>query len=126
MPVLRRAQLVGGRPVSPLGFLRDLSPIRRLLFGLALAVVLALAFLFVRDLFTATARTEGRLATGQADAAIESGQDAAATIGQQAQTEAARDRSVADMQKEVNDADDASAAHAAGADWLCADFGICS
>ncbi|MBA4766077.1 MAG: hypothetical protein H2049_00395 [Porphyrobacter sp.] len=111
--------------MSPLSWFRALSRLRQIVLIVVLLVALIWAFLFVRDLFTGTAKTEAKLATGQADAAFQSGQDAATTVGQQAQTEAARERSVADMQKDVNDAKDAAGAHAAGADWLCDDFGIC-
>ncbi len=112
--------------MNPFSFVRALSPLMKLIFALALALALIVAFLFVRDLFTGAARTEAKLGTAQADGAIQSGQDAAGTVGGQAETEAARERSVADMQKEVNDAEDDSGAHAAGAGWLCNDFGICS
>jgi len=112
--------------VNPLGWFRALSRLRQVLLIVVMLAALVWAFLFVRDLFTGTARTEAKLATGQAGAAIQSGQDAATTIGQQAETEAGRERSVAEMQKEVNDADNASGAHAAGAGWLCNDFGICA
>lgn len=112
--------------MNPLPFLRSLTPLGKMILVGALLLALLLAFLFVRDLLTGSARTEAKLATGQADAALQSGQDAATTVGQQAETEAARERSVADMQKDVNNADNASDAHAAGAGWLCNDFGICA
>jgi len=111
--------------VSPLGFFRGLSALRQAVLIAVLLLAAVWAFLFVRDLFTGTARTEAKLAAGQADGALQSGKDAATTVGQQAETEAARERSVAEMQKDVNDAEDASGAHAAGAGWLCNDFGIC-
>lgn len=72
------------------------------------------------------AKVEARIGTNQVGAAIASGQDAARTIGEQSVTEADRERSVATMQKEVDDAQTVSDAHAAGAGWLCVDFGICS
>ncbi|MBA4010076.1 MAG: hypothetical protein C0486_15025 [Erythrobacter sp.] len=112
--------------MNPLPFLRTLTTLGKFMLAAGLAVALLLAFLFVRDLFTGSARTEAKLATGQADAALQSGQDSASTVGEQAETEAARERSVADMQKDVNDADDASGAHDTGAGWLCDNFGICS
>ncbi len=124
--MLRRARLVGGREVNPLAAFRALSTLRKIVVALVIAGLLLWAYFFVRDLFTGAARTEARLGTGQADAALQSGKDAATTVGQQAETEAARERSVAEMQKDVNDADNASDAHAAGAGWLCNDFGICS
>lgn len=125
MPVLRRAGLVGGGEVNPLPLLRQLTPLGKAIYGAVVLLALIWAFVFVRDLITGTAKTEAKLATGQADAALRSGQDTATTVGQQAETEAARERSVADMQKDVNDADDAAAAHDAGAGWLCDNFGIC-
>lgn len=72
------------------------------------------------------AMVEARIGTNQADAALQSGQDAARTIGEQANTEAERERSVTAMQKDVDDAQTVSDAHAAGAGWLCLDFGICA
>lgn len=111
--------------MSPLAFFRGLTALRKAVLVAVLLLAAVWAFLFVRDLFIGTARTEAKLATGQADAALQSGKDAATTVGQQSETEAARERSVADMQKDVNDAQDASGAHAAGAGWLCDDFGIC-
>jgi hypothetical protein len=117
--------MVGEREVNPLPLLRQLTPLGKAIFGAVLLLAAIWAFLFLRDLFTGTARTEAKLATGQADGALQSGKDAATTVGQQAETEATRERSVADMQKDVNDADNASDAHDAGAGWLCDDFGIC-
>lgn len=111
--------------MNPLPWFRALSRLRQLLLIAGLLLAAMWAFLFVRDMFTGTARTEAKIATGQADGALQSGKDAATTVGQQAETEAARERSVADMQKDVNDAQDASGAHDAGAGWLCNDFGIC-
>jgi len=112
--------------VNPLAFFQGLTTLRKAVLVAVVVLAAVWAFLFVRDLFTGTARTEAKLATGQADAALQSGKDAATTVGQQAETEAARERSVAEMQKEVTDADNASGAHAAGAGWLCNDFGICA
>ncbi|QDH33983.1 hypothetical protein [Porphyrobacter sp. YT40] len=112
--------------MNPIPWLRQLTPIWKAILGVVLLIALIWAFLFVRDLFTGSARTEAKLATGQADAALKSGQDTATTVGEQAETEAERERSVADMQKDVNDADDASGAHDSGAGWLCDNFGICS
>lgn len=126
LPVLRCARLVGGGQVNPLAAFRALSRLHQLLLIAVMTASLVCAFLLARQWLTSTARTEAKLATGQAGAAIHSGQDAATTTGQQARTEAARERAVAEMQKEVNDADDASGAHAAGAGWLCNDFGICA
>ena len=109
-----------------MSFLRSLTPLGKALLAIVLALALLAAFLFVRDLLTGTARTEAKLGTEQADAAIKSGQDTAQTVGNQSETEAERERSVAEMQKDVDNAEDTSGAHAAGAGWLCDDFGICS
>lgn len=125
MPVLRRSQLVGGGEVNLISFIRALPLLGKIVLAAALALVLIFAFMFVRDLFTGTAKTEAKLATGQADAALQSGQDTATTVGRQAETEATRERSVADMQKKVDDAETAADAHSAGAGWLCDNFGIC-
>lgn len=111
--------------MNPLTLIRSLTPLRRALVLLALVIALIAAGLFLRNLLTGAARTEARLGTEQADAAIQSGNDTARTIGDQSQIEAARERSVAEMQKDVNDAQDPADAHAAGAGWLCDNFGIC-
>ncbi len=111
--------------MNPLLFLRSLSPILRIVLGLVLLIALIWGFLFVRDLFTGSAKVEAKIGTEQAGAAIASGQDATSTVGQQSETEAARGRSVADMKEDVDNAETGSDAHAAGAGWLCLDFGIC-
>ncbi|MEO0699471.1 MAG: hypothetical protein AAFY81_07105 [Pseudomonadota bacterium] len=111
--------------IAALRFLRSLTPLGKALVAAVMLAALIWAGLFVRDLLTGSARTEAKLATGQADAAIQSGQDAAGTVGDQAETEADRERSVSDMEKDVNDAENASDAHDAGAGWLCLNFDIC-
>lgn len=66
-------------------------PILRVVL-IAAAVLLIFGSLVLRSCQTAgTARTKAKLATGQAGAAIESGGDAAQTIGNQAAAEAATD-----------------------------------
>lgn len=91
-----------------------------------LAIVAIVSFFFLRDLFVGTAKVEARLGTTQAEAALASGNDAAQTVGTQAEREAARAASLAEGQKDVNDAEDPAAAHAAGAGWLCVNAGICA
>ena len=107
-------------------WIRRLEPLARrvLIIGL---VLLALAiFGGVRSCQTAqTAKTEAKLSTNQADAAIASGVDAVETVGEQSKVETARERSVAAMQKDVDDAETVSDAHAAGASWLCINYNIC-
>lgn len=112
--------------MNPLAFLRTVTPLGRAALGIALLLALVIAGLFIRNLLTGSAKVEAMLGTEQAGAAIQSGQDAASTIGQQSETEAARERSVSELQKEVDDAKTADDAHAAGADWLCLNFGVCS
>ena len=107
-------------------WLKSVTPLGRAVLALALLIALVIAGLFIRNLLTGTAKVEARLATEQAGAAIQSGQDAVSTVGQQSETEAARERSVSELQKDVDDAKTADDAHAAGADWLCLNFGICS
>ncbi len=64
-------------------FLRSLTPLAiRLLIGAAVVALLA-GFLFLQSCQSAkTAKTETKLATGQADAAIASGTDAVNTVGE--------------------------------------------
>jgi hypothetical protein len=108
-----------------MAFIRSLTPLGKGIMALALLIVVVLAFMFVRNLMTGTARTEARLGTEQADAAVESGRDATQSVGGQSETEAERERSVGELRKDVDDAKDADDAHAAGAGWLCNNFGIC-
>jgi len=111
--------------MNPLTFLRSLPLFGRLVLLAVLAIALVWGFVFVRDLMVGSAKVQAKLGSEQADAAIASGQDAASTVGQQSTTEAVRERSVGEMKKDVGDAQTASDAHAAGAGWLCLDFGIC-
>ncbi len=91
------------------------------------AVVLALGAWWVVSTFISgkTAKTEARLSEKQAEAAMESGTDAVETVGEQSRAETSRERSVAAAQKDVEDAETVSDAHAAGAGWLCVNYNIC-
>lgn len=71
------------------------------------------------------AKVEARLNKEQAEAAIASGTDALETVDAQGETEAYRDAQVKELEKELNDAETSSDAHATGAGWLCVNFNIC-
>lgn len=97
------------------------------IIGCAVALLLVIiAFNFVDDLLTGSDETKARLGTEQAGAAIESGKDAVGTVGDQAETEAERERKVSDLKKDVDDAETVDDAHTAGTGWLCVNFGICT
>jgi len=101
-------------------------PIAAKVVGGAVALILALlAITFLWDLFTGTAKIEAKLGTEQADAAIESGQDAVNTVGENQSEERQIDESVEETQEAVDDAADAAGADAAGRNGLCVQFNIC-
>jgi type II secretory pathway component PulK len=106
--------------------LRTASVAIKLTVITALTLATILALLFIKDALTNSARTEARLSTNQADAALKSGQDAAVTVGTQAAREDTRTRATNAATKEVSDAQDTAAAHDAGARWLCDDHNICN
>jgi hypothetical protein len=96
------------------------------LAGYIIAALAALwAIWFVYDLLTASGKVKGRLGENQTEAALESGKDAVSTVGAQGKTESDREKSVAKMKDKVNESQDTAGAHAAGANFLCLDFGIC-
>lgn len=106
-------------------FLRTLTPTGLwVLAGLALALVLAGALLWNAWGAAARAKTETRLATGQAGAALESGADAAQTVGTVSAGEAAADTITRENESAIRNAPGADApvdpaAHAAGLRSLC-------
>ncbi len=97
---------------------------RRVLIGIAIAL-LAAGFLTLRSCQSAeTAKTEAKLATGQTGAALESGADAVGAIGRTHQSEVRidvitqeNDRAI--RQAEGADAPVSDAVHAAGLRALC-------
>lgn len=111
--------------MSPLRFWRSLTGLGRVIAALMIIAALIWAGLFVRSLFVGNADVKADLAEEQAGAAIKSGQDAVGTVSDQSTREDERDRSVDEMKDKVDEAETADDAHAAGAGWLCLDFGIC-
>ncbi len=93
---------------------------------IAAGIAAIFALVFVYDLLTASDKVKGRLGENQTDAAVESGQEAVKTVGDQAETETKRNQSTKEMQDEVNKTDNASDAHTAGSSFLCDNFGICT
>lgn len=95
--------------------------------GMAVATLVALiwAGVFIQDLLIGSAKVEARLGTEQADAAIQSGQDAVDTLGENQARSDATDDKVKGIQDDVENADDAAGADAAGRDGLCQSFGLC-
>lgn len=97
---------------------------RRVLIGLALGL-LAAGFLWLEACQTArTAKTEVKLSTNQTGAAIASGKDAAATVGESAARDAATDSITRENDRAIRNAPGAAApvdpaADAAGRASLC-------
>lgn len=85
-----------------------------------------IAYNFVDDLFSKEDEVRAELSENQAEAAVESGKDAVSTITIQNTKEIERTETVRVIQNEVNNAQDFSSAHAAGAAGLCNNFGVCS
>ena len=88
------------------------------------AIALIWAFTFVRGLIVGSAEVEAELATNQADAAIESGQDAVETVGQNNEQAENTEDKVEGIQNDVNQAPDSDSADRAGRNGLCVQFGI--
>lgn len=94
-----------------------------------LALVAALGFVaytFVDDLFSKEAETKAEISENQAEAAIESGQDAVNTVTNTYTKEIERRETVRTITNEVNNAQDFDSAHAAGSRGLCDGFGVCA
>lgn len=66
-----------------------------------------------------TAKTETRLATGQAGAALNSGADAVGVVGNRQAADAAGDRTVMETKDEIDNATDAAGVTDAGRSGLC-------
>jgi hypothetical protein len=105
---------------------KGLALAQKIAIGVIAALVAMWILWFAYDLLTASDKVKGRLGQNQADAAISSATDAVGTVGDQAQTEALRERDLDGVKKDVDEADDTSGAHDAGATFLCDNFGICS
>ncbi len=112
-------------PVTPLAFLRSLTPLAiRVLVGLVLALLLA-GFLILQSCQNATtAKTEAKLGEAQTGAAIASGADAANTVGDTSARAAETDRTTMENADEIRKAPGAAApvadgVHDAGLRALC-------
>lgn len=92
-------------------------PTRRQIIGtLILIAILLVAVLFIREQWqqARNAKTSERVSKGQAGAAIESGSDAADTIGNRAATDATTDSLTRENTDAIRQADGADAPVAAG------------
>lgn len=98
--------------------------VRLALYGIAVLAALYAAW-FAYDLLTSSGKVKGRLGENQTEAALESGQEAVSTVGNQGKAENDREKAVSKMKERVDEAQDTAGAHAAGSDFLCHDFGIC-
>ena len=95
---------------------------------IVIAVIAALGFLafnFVDDLFSAGEEKQAEISENQAEAAIESGQDAVNTVTEIHTREVERHETVRTITEEVNNAENFDDAHAAGANGLCIHFDVC-
>lgn len=89
-------------------------------------ILVVVAYNFVDDLFSKEAETRAELSENQSEAAIESGRDAVNTVGDQQTVEIIRERTIREIQNEVNSSNDVGTAHSVGSNGLCINFGICS
>lgn len=108
-----------------IGFFKSLTTLGRLIVVGAVAIVLIVAFFSVRAWFIGDSKIEARVATEQAGAAIESGQDAVETVGQNQDKAHETEGKVEGVQNNVNAANDTDTADRAGRDGLCVQFGVC-
>ena len=93
--------------------------IERVLIAAAV-ILLIVGVLWLRSCqSTSTAKTETKLATGQAGAATESGHDAVQTIGNSQANVTAEAQIVEETRHAINNATDARGASAAGRGGLC-------
>lgn len=78
--------------MSPLRFIRSLTPlVRWIIFGLLAVLLIGVAALVQSWRSSSTAKTEANLSRNQIEAALESGADAVGTIGKQSAAEDATD-----------------------------------
>ena len=90
------------------------------------ALFIFLAYNFIDDLFSKEDEVRAELSENQAEAAVESGKDAVNTVTIQNTREIQRTETVRVIQNEVNNAQDFTGAHDAGASGLCNNFRLCS
>jgi len=110
--------------MDPLNWFDGLSLAWKIAVGVIAALLLWLAYNFVSDLFTGTAKVEARLGTEQAGAAIESGQDAVDTVGSNQDASDQTDDKVEGIQDDVDEADSSAGATSAGLGGLCEQFSV--
>lgn len=104
---------------------KGLKRIERLCLLILFTVVIVWAGVFLRNMLVGTKEVEARLGTEQAGAAMQSGQDAVGTVGRNQAKESATDARVQEIEDEVDAANDAAGADAAGRNGLCQQFGLC-
>lgn len=105
---------------------KGLKAIWKIVVVVLAALFLFLAYNFVDDFFSKDDEVRAELSENQTEAAVESGKDAVNTVTNQYTREVERTETVRVIQNEVNNAKDFSSAHAAGANGLCNNFGICA
>lgn len=105
---------------------KGLKAIWKIVVVVLAALFIFLAYNFVDDLFSKDDEVRAELSENQTEAAVESGQDAVNTVTNQYTREVERTETVRVIQNEVNNAQDFHSAHAAGANGLCNNFGICA
>lgn len=108
-----------------LSFFASLSRLWQIVIGVVVLLLAIWAFLFVRDLFVGTKDVEADLGTEQAGAAIESGEDAVNTVGDNQDRADATDDKVKETENAVNEADSAADADRVARERLCQQFGAC-
>ena len=108
-----------------MGWFKGLSIAWKFIVTGLIIISLVLAFNFVDDAFSKKAETEAELSQNQGDAAIESGQDAVNTVGEQGSRESDRTETLKEIQNEVDESETEHDAHTSGSDGLCEHFYIC-
>lgn len=96
----------------------------KIIIACAVAVALVAAFFGVRSIMRGDAPVRARLATEQADAALESGRDAVETVGANNEAENETDEKVEGIEHEVDQAIDGDGADRAGRNGLCQQFNL--
>lgn len=111
--------------MSILAFWGSLTRLGRIIAVVAAIVAAIALYLTVRAWFVGDIEVERDLAENQGGAAIESGQDAVNTIGENSAEERETQDAVEEVQNDVDQASDAAGADAAGRNGLCQFFGVC-
>jgi hypothetical protein len=93
--------------------------VAKLIFWGAIGLLVAAMLAVGKCSYDQRAKTEIKLSKGQAGAAVASGSDAVATVGNRMQADAAGDQTVTETKDAIKNASDAGGVTAAGRSGLC-------